>query len=58
MSIKSIFIPMIIRLQRWQSPAAEVRAKFSQWITLNYVRVMLVLAGWHAAPKTLTLATT
>lgn len=24
------FIPAIIRLQRWQSPAAEVRAKFSQ----------------------------
>jgi hypothetical protein len=50
-SINSIFIPAIIRLQRSQSPAAEVRAKFSRWITLNYVRVMLGLAGRLAAPK-------
>jgi hypothetical protein len=49
------FIPTVIRLQRSQAPAAEVRAKFSQWITLNYVRVILTLAAWLAALKTLTL---
>jgi hypothetical protein len=47
----SYFIPTIFRLQHSQSPAAEVRAKFSQWITLNYVRVMFVLASWLVEPK-------
>jgi hypothetical protein len=37
-------------------PAAAVRAKFSQWITFNYARVILVRAGWLAAPKPSALA--
>lgn len=47
------FIPTIAHLQHSQSPATEVRAKFSQWITLDYARVMLGLAAWLAAPKIL-----
>ncbi len=50
------FIPTIIRLQRSQSPAAAVRAKFSHWITLNYLRVIFVLASWPAALKSSALA--
>jgi len=50
------FISTIIRLQRSQSPAAAVRAKFSHWITLNYLRVIFMLASWPAALKSSALA--
>jgi hypothetical protein len=36
--------------------AAAVRAKFSQWITLNYLGVILVHTGWLAALKSSALA--
>ena len=36
--------------------AAAMRAKFSQWITLNYLGVILVHTGWLAALKSSALA--
>jgi len=38
------------------APATAMRAKFSQWITLNYLGVILVHTGWLAALKPSALA--
>ena len=52
----SYFIPTAVRLTRAESlPSAKLEAMASQWIALNYVRAALVLTGWLAALKALSL---
>src|SRR5262245_29291830 len=51
----SYFIPTMVRLMdAADSPAAVATAL--RWSRLNYVRHLLVLGGWLAALKTLTIA--
>ena len=52
----SYFIPTAIRLMRAETlPPATVEAMASQWMAVNYVRAALILLGWLAALKTLSL---
>jgi hypothetical protein len=52
----SYFIPTAIRLLRAEAlPPAKVEAMASQWMAVNHVRAALILLGWLAALKTLSL---
>ena len=51
----SYFIPTMVGLMNAaDSPAADAVAR--RWLRVNYVRHLLVFAGWLAALKTLTMA--
>jgi hypothetical protein len=52
------FIPKVVKLMQPQaSSSANAAAVAARWVSLNYVRAALALAGWLAALKALSLST-
>ena len=51
----SYFIPAMINLARSDLPDADIAARLSQWLLLDYGRHVLTLAAWLAALKAFSL---